>query len=331
MRFVQPALTATAVMAALTAFSVLGSPSGQGGSAGKVTCAYCKTANTGVKVCKTCKTSVDYANFPVPTALAATGFGDEMPCWGPNGKIVYINGQGGRDVTIMNGDGSNPKKFPRGQNSLGDQHPFWGPNGKIVFAGGVTNQDVYVMDSDGSNRRKVTELMFDERMPTVNAEGKVVFASNHEQPADSGFNLFMVDLDGQNLKKLTQDGTFNFNPCWSPDGKRIAYNAAVGGTHQVFVMNADGTGVKQLTTKGPNYDPSWGPDGRIAFVSERDHEKGEIYIMKSDGTGQTRLTWNLWRDARPSLGAGGRLLFESDPNYGPHEAKNNCVMLLKVK
>ncbi len=65
-----------------------------------------------------------------------------------------------------------------------------------------------------------------------------------------------------------------------------------GGRLQIFVMNADGTGVTQLTSGFTNDDPVWSPDGmRIAFQSTRDgHE--EVYVMNADGTGLTRLTFS---------------------------------------
>jgi TolB protein len=65
-----------------------------------------------------------------------------------------------------------------------------------------------------------------------------------------------------------------------------------GGRLQIFVMNADGTGVTQLTSGNfTDDDPVWSPDGRqIAFQSTRDgHE--EVYVINADGTAPTRLTF----------------------------------------
>lgn len=307
----------------------------------KTTCKYCKEVQKAkAKVCHYCRSSVDYVNHPFPTPVAVSGDIDEAPCWGPGGRIVYINTKTGHDVTTMSAIGAKPVRHQRGQDSHADAMPFWGPNNKIVFSGGTVSKNLYVMDADGSNRKRITEDdTADEATPTMNAQGTIIFRSDVGQRGESGYNLFSVDINGGNLTKLTKDGTFNNNPCWSPDGKKIAFNRFIDDNQDVYVMDADGSNIKRLTTNPKaDYDPSWGPDGRIAFVSERDGEQfdrdkelGEIYIMNSDGTGQKRLTWNRWRDRRPSLGEGGKILFESSPNYGAGKNQLNSIFMITAK
>jgi len=75
---------------------------------------------------------------------------------------------------------------------------------------------------------------------------------------------------------------------------RIAFASYRGGSHGIYVMNADGTGVTRLTSGFGDLGPSWSPDGsKIAFSSWRDGGGDEIYVMNADGTGQTRLTYGL--------------------------------------
>jgi WD40 repeat protein len=78
---------------------------------------------------------------------------------------------------------------------------------------------------------------------------------------------------------------------YSPDGTRIAFMNNYDGDYEICVMNADGTGVKQLT-KNSAVDayPSWSPDGtQIAFTSNRDGDF-DIYVMNADGSDQTNIT-----------------------------------------
>ena len=94
--------------------------------------------------------------------------------------------------------------------------------------------------------------------------------------------------------------------CISPDlssGGKIVFSRSfdLGITNQIFIMNADRSGVKQLTKNSCNdASPNFSPDGnKIVFVSLRDHANGEIYIMNTDGSNQKRITFNIYIDDYP--------------------------------
>jgi TolB protein len=78
-------------------------------------------------------------------------------------------------------------------------------------------------------------------------------------------------VDGSGMRKLTTAlpaGVSNArHPAWSPDGRRIAFTAALNGQHKVWIMNADGSGARQLIFDfGFDVSPTWSPDGtQIAF------------------------------------------------------------------
>lgn len=82
---------------------------------------------------------------------------------------------------------------------------------------------------------------------------------------------------------------------------QIAFVSDRDGNIDIHVMNADGTGVTNLTNGGgSNFNPAWSPNGKqIAFVSERDGNR-EIYVMNANGTALTRLTRNPARDSDPA-------------------------------
>ena len=111
-------------------------------------------------------------------------------------------------------------------------------------------------------------------------------------------------------------------PCWSPDGAQIVFHSTrTSAEDQVFIMNADGSGVRQLTfTEAANRTAVFSPDGRkIAFQSERDGNR-EIYVMNTDGSEQTRLTFDEREDSHPKWSSDGRqIIFDSvraNPDLG---------------
>ena len=84
---------------------------------------------------------------------------------------------------------------------------------------------------------------------------------------------------------------------FSPDGTKIAFISTASGEAQIFVADADGTNVKQLTTGSTNAQPMWSPDGtRILFSSNRQKAGGtefELYVMNADGSDQRLIPIEL--------------------------------------
>jgi putative hemolysin len=127
-------------------------------------------------------------------------------------------------------------------------------------------------------------------------------------------DLYVMNRDGYDLSRLTREGDSIAGP-WSPDGTRIAYTSFGLTTSDIWVINADGTGQKNLTDT-PDIDegfPSWSPDGQhIAFTSRRDGNN-EIYVMQADGTNASRWTDNPADDFAPAWSPdGAQIAFVSD-------------------
>jgi TolB protein len=124
----------------------------------------------------------------------------------------------------------------------------------------------------------------------VIANGKIAFDSTRP-----GFqnDVFVMNPDGSGRTQLTFDPAPDFEPAWSPNGKKIAFvSYRDGGAAQIYVMNADGSGQTRLTffaTDG-NYDPTWSPAGtKIAFTRDGGSHSG-ISVMNADGSNPIELT-----------------------------------------
>ena len=169
-------------------------------------------------------------------------------------------------------------------------------------------------------------------MVCVDAQARIAFTSNRDGHVHVIFRvpvpeIYVMDADGRNQQRLTENRHIDSQPSWSPDGKRIVFVSDRDGhvmhgipTYEIYVMDADG-GNPQNLTNNPDRDsqPSWSPDGkRIVFASDRDTDRDaphnyEIYVMDADGGNQQRLTENRKNDWQPSWSPDGkRIAFYSD-------------------
>src|SRR6266480_7741545 len=108
--------------------------------------------------------------------------------------------------------------------------------------------------------------------------------------------LYLLDVASANTKKridLPVDAVWS--PVWSPDDRQIAFSGARGGISDIYIVNADGSGMRQLTNDDyGDLQPAWSPDGkRLAFATER-----------GQGTDLSILKLEKWRIAVMDLGSG---------------------------
>ncbi len=151
------------------------------------------------------------------------------------------------------------------------------------------------------------------------AEGLIAFVSTR----DGNGEIYVMNADGSDERRLTNWRQWDGYPAWSPDGQQIAYYSYLEDKEWVIkVMDVDGGTPRQLTDSGScDAAPYWSPDGtRIAYTSAADctAEHREIYVMNADGSDQINLTQNAADDVGSSWSPDGtQLVFSSnrDGNY----------------
>jgi TolB protein len=221
------------------------------------------------------------------------------------GRILLAIDDENWDVYVMDADTMQPVNLTNGEEY--DADPDWSPDGEqIVFDSTRDNDDIYVMNADGTQITNITkDKAYDSNPDWSPTEGKIIFASrpNTEDGTtdDSYYDVYITNTDGSGKTNLTANPTNNdIEPVWSPGGKQIAFVSDRDGNNEIYVMNADGTGVIRLTDdEASDGEPVWSPGGeQIAFVSDRDGND-EIYVMNADGTGVIRLTDDEASDEGP--------------------------------
>ena len=109
----------------------------------------------------------------------------------------------------------------------------------------------------------------EDAYPHVRNDGRVVFQSNRA----GGTKLFVAQLDGTQLRQITSGPSEDATPKWSPDGRRIAFASTREANEDIWIINADGSGERNLTQHAARRQPSelvagWQTD-RVLFDARR--------------------------------------------------------------
>jgi Tol biopolymer transport system component len=178
--------------------------------------------------------------------------------WSPDGmKIAF---QDSTDIFTINIGGTERVNLTRGQ--FINYEPSWSPDGsRIAFARSTYSHgfypQIYTMDVNGGNVIRITYCVVycENRSPDWSPDGGLIAIADNEE--DDAYTS-LVNPDGTMVQQIT----FGLKPKWSPDGTKIVFyeSGYFDLVSQIWVMNRDGSGLTQLTTRSPNnFHPDWQP------------------------------------------------------------------------
>jgi len=229
----------------------------------------------------------------------------EYPSWSHDGKLIAYAAltSGNRHIWVADVLRGGQKQLTS-EKIFGHLSPIWSPvGGEIAYLKvGSHDQDIWVMDVDGENQRQVTRGEADDKSISWSPDGsRIVFVRTDDGLGD----IWVVNKDGTGLLQLTSGSFSETKPRFSPDGSQIAFvsrpppqsaSAVVAGETPVnlydtlWVMNSDGSGVKQLSLDRADGDYSWGPWGdRIVFVKLAENS-ATLWVVSVDGGHEKMLT-----------------------------------------
>lgn len=227
-------------------------------------------------------------------------------------KIAFVLGSNQtRNLFLMDYDGNNVSQLTNHSSLL--LSPDCSRDGaKIIFNSDKKwDQDLYVINSSSRlNERRITRGFALDQSPAWSPDARsFAFSRNGD--------IFIANADGSGMKQLTRSYAIEVSPAWSPDGRKLAFVSDKSGKPQIYTMNINGGGVKQLTFAGYNSDPSWSSNpsvNKIAFVRV-EGSGANIYTIKPDGTDEQILT-SRGRNENPAWSPDGHYIAFSSTKGG---------------
>ena len=182
-------------------------------------------------------------------------------------------------------------------------------------------------DSLIKNQNSVVLRSYSSVVNNTKQDRKILFVSYRD---DINGEIYAMNADGSNLVRLTFNTVPDGRATWSSNGQHIAFSRGPAGNRDIYVMNANGNGLQNITNTGGKDEewPDWSAQGnKVIFSSNSDAVKHEIYIYDFDNGSTTRLTFREDQDDRwPTFSPdGSKITFQS--NLAPATGQTDVFVM----
>lgn len=233
-------------------------------------------------------------------------------------ELTFVSKRGGNpEIYVMDADGGNQRAATA--NKSINNFPTWSPSGEaIVYTSyRAENRPMLYLSTRGRGKpgRILSKL---SNMPQYRA----VFRPDGRELAivmspSGSTEIYRVDVDGKNLRRLTQNRSIDVSPSWSPDGRKIAFVSDRSGSPQIYLMDASGSNARRLTFNGNyNTSPAWSPDGRWIAYQGRVGGQFDIWLIDPEGSVNLPLVSHPRNDESPSWSPDSRKIAFSSTRRG---------------
>jgi TolB protein len=237
-------------------------------------------------------------------------------------KIAFVsNVSGSKQIYVMDYDGENQRRVTR--DDLLAIYPEWFPDNKrLAYTRYRSQRQEACAVTVGSGAvQKLTSFPGLNAFVTVSPDGGHIAMSLSR---DGNTEIYRLDADGTNPKRLTFGRSTESSPCWSPGGRRIAFVSDRSGTPQIYVMSTTGGTADRLTFNGGyNTSPDWSPKGGLIAYTAKIDGVFQICTVDVDTKEVVRLTTGRENKEDPSWAPDGRHIVYSMASGG----KSDLYML----
>ncbi|MDB5321482.1 MAG: hypothetical protein JWN40_3113, partial [Phycisphaerales bacterium] len=252
------------------------------------------------------------------TQLTSDPSENAQPCFSPDGKtIAFCSTRAGNwDLYTMDTDGRTVTQITSGPSQ--DMHPSFSPDGsRLVYSsiGGRSGQwEIWVVTLATRERKMIGYGLFPTWSPEKGVE-RIAY-QRARQRGSRWFSLWTLDLSDGEARRITEVAVSSnsaiISPCWSPDGKRLAFSTVVDpaqtnkgkprGQQDIWIVDADGGGRHRLTDGTSTcLTPYWAGE-RVYFVSDRGgHEN--VWSVKAEAANVWPIANRNAKDAPAPAGA----------------------------
>jgi TolB protein len=232
-------------------------------------------------------------------------------------EIAFVSDRtGNKEIYVMNADGSAARAATANRSI--NNFPSWSPDADaIVYTSYRYQNEAHLFVSSRGARRPGRLL------PGLNrAQYRAVFDPSGKRLAavisdGSAPDLYLLDADGSDLRRLTRTRAIEVSPTWSPDGRRLAFVSDKTGSPQIYIMNVNGGEVRRLTYDGSyNTSPAWSPDGQWIAYETRVGGQFDIWLIDPEGGVNVPLVTHGRSDEGPAWAPDSRKLAFSSTRRG---------------